>query len=117
MSAKNTLKKFFKRFDRYSKPVTLTYRQKGSFDTSCGGLMSIISFIILAWWLATELISKFVIQATYATSEKISLTQKDDTTFPVFELSSREFFVTYRMMSTTGFDNTELMKYYTPIWF
>ena len=61
MSAKNTLKKFFKRFDRYSKPVTLTYRQKGSFDTSCGGFFSIISFIILAWWLATELISKFFI--------------------------------------------------------
>ena len=79
--------------------------------------MSIISFIILAWWLATELISKFFIQATYATTEKISLTQGADTTFPIYELSSREFFVTYRMMNTAGLDNTELMKYYTPIWF
>ena len=59
---------FFKFFDRYSKNVTLTYRQKGSFDTSCGGIMSIISFFILAWWLATELISKFILSPSYATS-------------------------------------------------
>ena len=74
MATKNTLKKFFKHFDRYSKPVTLTYRQKGSFDTSCGGLCSIVSFFILGWWLLSELVSKFLIQATYATSESTSLT-------------------------------------------
>ena len=60
---------FFKYFDRYSKSVTLTYRQKGSFETSCGGICSIISFFILGWWLFTELYSKFVKSPTFSISE------------------------------------------------
>ena len=31
-------------------------------------------------------------------------------------MSSREFFVTYRMMTTSGIDETELLKYFTPLW-
>ena len=65
---RRNLEAFFKYFDRYSKPVTLTYRQKGSFETSCGGIMSVISFFILGWWLATELLSKFILSPTYEVS-------------------------------------------------
>ena len=72
--ARKTVKGFFKYFDRYSKSVTLTYRQKGSFDTTVGGIMSIISFFILGWWLATELISKFILSPTYVISTKQGLT-------------------------------------------
>ena len=32
-------------------------------------------------------------------------------------MGSREFFVTYRMMtSTKGINETELLKYFTPLW-
>ena len=94
---RSNLEAFFKYFDRYSKSVTLTYRQKGSFETSCGGIMSIISFFILAWWLITELVSKFVLNPTYSTSESQALTQDEYLNFPPYELSGRQFFVTYRM--------------------
>ena len=114
---RNNLEAFFKYFDRYSKSVTLTYRQKGSFETSCGGIMSIISFFILAWWLITELYSKFIVQPTYSTSDGQSLTQNSHLDWPSYELSGKQFFVTYRM---TIEDNTipeeELLEIFTPLW-
>ena len=116
MPIKTRIESFFKYFDRYSKSVTMTYRQKGSFDTSCGGIMSIISFFILGWWLATEIVSKFIISPTYAISTKQSLTQESNLDFPLYELESRQFFVTYRMMTSSGIDETELLKYFTPLW-
>ena len=64
---------FFKYFDRYSKGVAPVYKHSGSFDTSMGGICSIISFIILAWWLVTEIYTGFI-SPSYETGVKTSLT-------------------------------------------
>ena len=117
VNKRRNLEAFFKYFDRYSKPVTLTYRQKGSFETSCGGICSIISFFILGWWLATEIISKFIIQPGYDISESQSLTQNSDLTFPTYDISGRQFFITYKMSIDGGtISDEDLLDYFTPVW-
>lgn len=51
---KNT-EAFCKRYDRYAKNVTLTYKKSGVFETTTGGACSIISFVVLAYWLAVNI--------------------------------------------------------------
>jgi len=62
---------FFKRYDRYAKNVNLTYKKKGAFATSIGGVCSIISFVLLAYWLAVNLIYAVKDNGSFTTSDKI----------------------------------------------
>ena len=56
---KGGAQEFFKSYDRYAKNVSLSYKGKGSFPTAWGGLCSIISFIILAYWMVVNVFYTF----------------------------------------------------------
>ena len=71
---KSSIQRFFKSFDRYSKPIGLTYKQKGTFETSMGGCCSIITFFIFAAWLAMEFRDVYMPPGKYTTSVAVSLT-------------------------------------------
>ena len=65
---------FFKRVDRYAKPVTLTYKKSGSFETSVGGCCSIFSFVLLAYWLAVNIFYAFYNYGSFTSSSDQVLT-------------------------------------------
>ena len=47
---------FFHNFDRYANPVTLTFNQKRSIKTVPGGICSIITWILLTYYIASTVI-------------------------------------------------------------
>ena len=61
-----------KGFDRYANGVTLSYRHVGSFPTAVGGIASIVSWIILTWWLVTEIYDNYI-HPSYTTTVAESL--------------------------------------------
>ena len=77
---------FLKRYDRYAKPVSLTYKKSGSFETSCGGILSILSFIILAYWLVVNIFFAIYQNGTFAVSSQTVLTQQADQDYPLYSL-------------------------------
>ena len=93
---------FLKRYDRYSKNVTLTYKKSGSFATSCGGCASICSFILLFYWFAVNFAYAFIDYGSYSTSTSIALTQRTDGTYPLYEMGDFDFFVANRLVSISG---------------
>ena len=111
-------KPFFKRFDRYSKPIGLTYKQAGTFETSAGGICSIITFFIFAAWITSEFFAVYLPPGKFTTSNGISLTQADDGSWPVYNLTIEDFTIAYRAVTTDGdaLPQEEVSKYITPMW-
>ena len=111
-------KPFFKRFDRYSKPIGLTYKQAGTFETSAGGICSIITFFIFAIWLATEFIDVYLPPGKFTTTDGMTLTQSEDGSFPVYNMEADQFNVAYRAVTTDGeaLPQEEVSKYITGMW-
>ena len=66
-------KKFFKRYDRFAKNVTLTYKKSGNFETSCGGIASILSFLLLFYWLLVNFFFAIYDNGTYTTQSNTRL--------------------------------------------
>ena len=71
------VRQFLKSKDFYASNVSLLYKRSGVFGTSIGGICSIISFVLLAYWLAvniwstlappgqfTDLVSMMVVETT-----------------------------------------------------
>jgi hypothetical protein len=46
---------FLKRSDLYALPVSLTYNSINNYPTQLGGVFSIVSFVIIACWLALNI--------------------------------------------------------------
>ena len=53
--SKSSFTGFLKKFDRYSRGVSLSYKRKKTFETSVGGCCSILAFIFLFYWLAINI--------------------------------------------------------------
>ena len=105
-----------KGFDKYSNGVTLSYRHSGSFPTSIGGICSIISWIILTWWFATEIYSNYI-NPSYTTTLATTLVQRDNGTYPVYKFEHDELIITYNITSTNIMIRDEdLASYFTPLW-
>lgn len=102
---------FFKRYDRYAKNVTLTYKKSGAFETSCGGLATIISFTILAYWLAVNIAYAFIDYGSYTTSTATQLTQATDGSYPLYTMNKYDFFVTFNISSITNKTQEEIATY------
>ena len=64
--AGDSFRKFIKGYDRYAKPVTLTYNHKGSFKTTCGGIATIITSLIFCAWIVLEVIEVFADGGKYS---------------------------------------------------
>jgi hypothetical protein len=99
---------FFKRYDRYAKGVSLTYKKKGAFETSIGGICSIISFILLAYWLAVNLLYTLMEPGTFTTSDNVSLTQLADGTYPVYKIDPKSLLITHKLYSLSGLSDDQI---------
>ncbi len=77
-------------FDSYSKPVWFTYKGKSEFDTSVGGIFSIITSLLMFFYGSQQLLFLFIkpqfsssSSTTYVdfstNSEHLVLNQKDTT--------------------------------------
>ena len=52
-------RKYIKGYDRYSKPVTLTYNHKGGFRTTCGGIATIVTTLVFLTWFILEILEVY----------------------------------------------------------
>ena len=48
-ATRKKVQKFLKRIDWFEKPITMSYKRKKQFETSAGGICTIIVFTILGW--------------------------------------------------------------------
>ena len=49
--------KFFQSFDRYAEVVSLKYKKNNRFETSAGGVFTIISIIVVVYWVVTNILN------------------------------------------------------------
>ena len=75
---------FLKGYDRYAKNVTLTYLKSGTYRTAAGGICSIISFILLFYWLCVNVFYALANHGSYSVSTKSALLQDSSGTYPLF---------------------------------
>ena len=90
---------FLKKFDNFGKPIGLTYKNKGAFATSIGGIGSIAIFIIYMMWIAIEIKEVYIPPGKFAVSSSKVLTQNINGKFPLYNTTGTEFFTTYRLWS------------------
>ena len=88
---------FFKSYDRYASSVSLTYLKSGTYQTSAGGVCSIISFIILMYWLVVNIFYAIYDHGSYTVSTQIMMAQDEEGVYPVYEMDDKEFLVTYNI--------------------
>ena len=117
--AKTSLQKFCKSHDRYAKKVSLSYKKKGSFETSIGGACSILQWVLLSYWVAINVIFTFKPPGDFKTSTSIKLVQESDGLFPTYAVNGEQLLLAYSAESTTYEDlsTDELNKYVIGIWF
>ena len=102
---------FLKRYDSYAKNVTLTYKKSGSFPTTCGGITSICSSILLIYWFAVNFAYAFIDYGSYSTSFSTVLTQEADSSYPLYEMEEYDFFVANRLVSISGKKEAETKRH------
>ena len=72
---RSSVQKFLKGYDRYAKNVSLSYKRKGSFETSIGGCCSIFSFTWLFYWACVNIFDTFNPPGKYSDSNSTKLIQ------------------------------------------
>ena len=83
-----TAESFFKRFDRFPKGVTLTYKQAGALPTSMGGIGTIIMYCAFLFWFTTEYLDIYAGNGKFLKSSNLELTQRPDGTFPEYSINN-----------------------------
>ena len=77
---------FLKRFDRFPKGVSLTYKQAGSLPTSVGGFCSIIMYTYFLFWIITEYLDVYQGTGKFIITNNQELTQQPDGSFPQYNI-------------------------------
>ena len=99
--AGSSFKKFIKGYDRYSKPVTLTYNHNGSFKTTCGGIATIVTTLIFCAWIVLEVMEVFANGGKYLQSTNVTTVYDiNDGKYPIYELKWNDLLITSRLIST-----------------
>jgi len=93
---------FLKGYDRYAKGISLTYMRSGSYRTGAGGICSIISFCLLFYWVCVNVFFSFYNHGTYTTSASSSLTQNSAGVYPLYEITIKEFLISYDIVDITA---------------
>ena len=115
--AKSSLQSFCKKQDKFSKNVTLTYKQENKFATSCGGVAAIIVTLIFTAWFALEFLHVFQPGGAFSTNTTTLETKNEDGQFPVYSIDQEKLFVSYSLIT----ENEEILengidKYVTGLW-
>lgn len=82
MESRKKAQGFFHRFDRYANPVTLTYNQQRSFKTVPGGICSVITFLVLTYYIVVTVLTH-TLSVSYVTTSSTQLLTEDYTTFTI----------------------------------
>lgn len=92
---RTSVQKFLKSYDRYAKNVSLSYKRKGSFETSIGGCCTIFSFIWLFYWVCVNLVDTFTPPGKYSESTSIKLLQQSDGQYAATTVPMERLFTAY----------------------
>ena len=90
---------FIKGYDRYSKPVTLTYNSKGGFRTTCGGIATIVTFFMFLIWFCLELLGAYTGEII-SSSKTITTFDSETERYPTWNLTLYDLLITSRLEST-----------------
>ena len=112
---KSSMQTFLKKYDRFAKNVSLSYKKSGSYETSIGGCCSIIAFTLLAYWLIVNLFYTFKPPGEFKTSNSVSLLQNEDGTYDEILVPQNELFTTYALESDVVSQDV-INNYVTGIW-
>ena len=113
--SKATVSKFLKSYDRYAKPVTLTFQKQGGYRTEAGGVLSIISFILLFYYLVVNVWYAFADYGTYTSSSQTKLMSSGDE-YPLIEMQPEQFNVAYQTFSVDVHLIADLSQYVQGVW-
>ena len=106
---------FFKGFDRYAQSVNLKYKKAGSFKTSCGGIATIISFLILLSWIIVDFFDVYVGES-FDTTISQSYTPFENGAYPLYHITQNELFIMYKLRDLSGALGDDLDQYVTGLW-
>ena len=109
--------RFFKRYDGYAKNVTLTYKKSGTYDTSCGGLASIVTFIMLFYWLLINCFYAIYDNGSFVYQKNTRLVQNADGSYPEYILEQYDLFIAFNYTSLSGLSKEEMDKYISFVYF
>ena len=112
--AKSSFQSFLKGFDHYSKTVTLKYKKKGAFQTSCGGIASIITLGIFIAWITIEFVDVYI-RDKFEIYTDIKLTQQVNGEYPTYFIQQEDLFTTFSLVNYDG-DLENLDQYVTGMW-
>ena len=113
---RSSVQKFLKGMDRYAKNVSLSYKKKGSFETSIGGCCTIFSFTWLFYWAIVNMIDTFTPPGKFSDSTSIKLIQTEDG-YPVTEVPTQRLFTAYKLISSTLSADENIDDYMIGLWF
>lgn len=74
---------FLKEFDRFGQPVGLTYKNNPSYNTSIGGVFTMLTFFIFMSWLAMEVIDVYMPPGKHNVGSSLGVTQKLNSSWPL----------------------------------
>lgn len=86
LTSRRKFQNFFHQFDKYGNPVTLTYNNQRTFQTVQGGICSIITGVVLTYYIITTFITHSV-DVTYTTQTQQKLLESSDN---VFDISNKQ---------------------------
>ena len=116
--AKSRFGNFLKGYDRYAKPVLLSYKRNGNFTTSVGGFCSIFSFIVLAYWLIINIQDTFAAPGKFSDkSQKLAFETKDGVYDPIEVPISRVFSAYQLYTYNEDITSENIDDYVQGLWF
>ena len=115
--SKSSVRSFLKRYDRYAKGVNLSYKRSTNYETSIGGMCSIISFTLLTYWVAVNTWDTFKPPGKFDSSSSIKLQDVDsDNDFPTLSIPLKQLIVSYNFKSLE-IPDIEVNNYMVGLWF
>ena len=110
------LREFFQYFDKYAQVVSLTYKKSGKHETVAGGVCTVFVFVILAYWTIINLFFTFYENGSFITSNGKMLTQKDDGSFPLYEIGKEQLFIAFRIFTSLPYIDNDIERYIQGVW-
>ena len=60
MVSRESTQKFLKKFDKFARPVSLTFQERETFHTACGGICSICMFFFITFTFITMIFTSLI---------------------------------------------------------
>lgn len=107
---------FLKGYDRYAKPVSLTYLKSGSYRTAAGGIATIVGFCMLFYWVCVNVFYALYDSGTYTKSDSSLLAQNEDGSYPLYEITKNQFLIAYDISDINRPEATGIRDYAVGVW-